>query len=154
MFLKFKMISCVLILYFDLTNNDENSVSTPVSRKFATFRSPQVNPNLQQLNLQCNQIGDIGAAALSHALRNQSCSRTCASSNARALRSLNLSQNRIGSDGAACLAHALFYNGTLHKLELEKNLIGATGVAALADALMINQTYVVRFFFRCFLLSF
>ncbi len=83
---------------------------------------------LTTLDLESNQIGDAGAAALSEALK----------SNAT-LTKLFL-QNQVGEAGAAALSEALKINATLTELNLGDNQIGDAGAAALSEALKSNAT--------------
>jgi Ran GTPase-activating protein (RanGAP) involved in mRNA processing and transport len=69
-------------------------------------------------------IGDVGAASLSEALKDNA-----------GVRSLWLSRNEIGDLGATSLAAALAVNTRLLLLDLSVNLIGRVGATAIANAL-------------------
>ena len=78
--------------------------------------------------LQLDSIGEIGAVAISHALKVNS-----------GLRELHLENNDIGPGGAQALAHALKINTGLQMLDVGTNNIGVEGAAAVADMLKVNN---------------
>ncbi|KAG8469075.1 hypothetical protein KFE25_007593 [Diacronema lutheri] len=87
------------------------------------------DPNcaLEKLNLNYNQLGDLGADALAKALQlNES------------LRTLSLDGNGISDVGAAPLARALHTNATLAELWLEDNRCGDVAAMHLGRALKAN----------------
>ncbi|KAJ3335265.1 hypothetical protein HDU93_005986, partial [Gonapodya sp. JEL0774] len=85
--------------------------------------------NETKLDLSWKSIGDAGARAIAHALKNNS-----------AVRTLTLMGNSIGEAGASALAEALKTNSTLTSLNLSYNSIGGAGARALAEALKTNST--------------
>ena len=88
------------------------------------------SPDLQELDLTHNGVGDAGCTLFGRALRLN-----------YALRVLRLGHNGIGPQGAAALATGLrpgmdpTFAGALEELYLEHNPLGPTGAAALAGAL-------------------
>lgn len=78
------------------------------------------------LRLECNDLGDAGAAAIAEALPR------CPT-----LRALDVAANRIGSAGGIRLASAL-PRCNLERLELGRNFLGPRGASALADALLLQ----------------
>lgn len=84
------------------------------------------------LDLNNNNIGDIGTAAIAEALKGNTL-----------LASLDLGTNNIGDIGAAALAEALKGNIGLTELKLCHNNIGDIGAAALAEALKSNTALTV-----------
>ncbi len=90
-------------------------------------------PQLEDLNVACNRIGDEGALAFAFAMR----------VGLPTLRDLSLSSNRIGDLGATALIGAVFGAGTttttrlpqLATVRLARNHIGPGGMRALARAL-------------------
>jgi Ran GTPase-activating protein (RanGAP) involved in mRNA processing and transport len=87
---------------------------------------------LRELDLQCSDLGDAGAASLSRALLLQPPHG--------ALAVLHIGSNLIGAAGATALAAALQVNTSLRELYAEDNLFGADGAAALGIALCHNKT--------------
>jgi Ran GTPase-activating protein (RanGAP) involved in mRNA processing and transport len=81
------------------------------------------------IDLNVNQIGDKGTAALAEALKVNTL-----------LTQLALRNNNIGVDGASALADALKVNTSATKIWLNDNAIGAEGAAALFDALKVNTS--------------
>ena len=82
--------------------------------------------DLKRLDLDRNQIGDRGLAALARCL-----SRRCVQ-----LQVFNCEGNQVGDAGASALAAALQRGGaTLEVLSLSNNAIGDAGAAALSKAL-------------------
>lgn len=82
---------------------------------------------MTKLVLSGNKIGDVGVAALLHAIRmNES------------VRCLHLFNNCIGDAGCASLANALKVNSGLHEINLRLNKIGDSGLSSLANAFHTN----------------
>ena len=81
-------------------------------------------PNLQELFLMSNRIGNDGAKALADCLKHHT-----------NLQTLLLDSNKIGSDGAKALADCLKHHTNLQTLDLSSNEIGCDGAKALADCL-------------------
>jgi hypothetical protein len=73
-------------------------------------------------------IGDLGAAAIASALKNNS-----------VLRALNLGNNQIGDAGALALAEGFMVNAQLEELYLDGNSFGQSGALALARMLGTNE---------------
>ncbi|CAF3544208.1 unnamed protein product [Rotaria socialis] len=84
---------------------------------------------ITELNLSNNEIGDIGAQYLAHALRDN-----------KTLTLLDLSGNEIGNTGAQHFATALQKNQTLTILNLESNRVQDDGMKYLAKVLENNKT--------------
>eukprot|EP00949_MAST-11_sp_MAST-11-sp1_P000734 g734.t1 len=87
------------------------------------------NSRAHTVNLETNEIGDGGAAALAQALRMN-----------KNLRSLNLQDNEIESGGARKIAEALCTNEVLKVLNLGFNNIKDEGGLALAEAVACNRS--------------
>jgi hypothetical protein len=83
-----------------------------------------VNLTLQELYLQDNFIGALGASAIAEALEVNS--------------SLCLNEE-VGDSGAAAIAEALKVNSSLHELSLASSRIGDSGAVAIARALCQNS---------------
>jgi NLR family CARD domain-containing protein 3 len=120
----------------------------------------RTSSKLQQLELNMNNIGDKGVAALAGALKTNSTLKglwlarnnigvegatamaealTC-NSKLQGLWFLSLSHNIIRDKGAKVLAKALKRNSTLQELNLDDNNIGKEGAKSLVDALKHNST--------------
>ena len=80
---------------------------------------------LTTLQLEINQVGDRGAAALAGAIKGNG-----------ALKTLRLIDNKIGDAGAAALADALRVNGALTTLNLYGNQIGEDSKSKLRTNVM------------------
>ena len=78
---------------------------------------------METLDLSCNDVGPVGAAALASALDGMP-----------GLRSLDLSHNGIGAEGAEVLSATLRDMRHLESLRLAGNAVGDSGAAALASA--------------------
>jgi Ran GTPase-activating protein (RanGAP) involved in mRNA processing and transport len=115
------------------------------------------NIHLRTLNLDHNDMGELGAKVLAAALRgNRSLTKLSISFNRigdagvrpfagsvhlnTSLTTLVLWSNRIGDDGARYLASALARSKSLTSLDLSSNQIGDEGALALAAALGANDT--------------
>ena len=85
--------------------------------------------SLSKVNLSATDIRDVGAAAISVVLENNS-----------SLAYLDLSSNAIHSDGAFCLSKALTANSSLTHLNLSNNTIGDAGASSLSTALTANSS--------------
>lgn len=85
------------------------------------------NFGIDELNLQDNAIGDVGAAALAAMLVHNT-----------SLTELHLGSNGIANTGAESLATALHSNRALVTLGLSGNRISSAGAQALCDALRTN----------------
>lgn len=81
-------------------------------------------PNLVDLRMCYNQIGDAGAIALAKALPQ-----------VPELVTLKVWLNVIGDSGAAAIAEAVTHLPKLETIELDRNHIGDLGAAAIAEAL-------------------
>lgn len=79
---------------------------------------------LKRLDLDHNQIGDIGATALAGALQHMP-----------TLVNLDLKGNGIGDLGAKAIGTELWHTALLTHLDLDKNSIGPSGARALTAAL-------------------
>ena len=87
------------------------------------------NHHLKGLNLWGNNIGADGAKQITDALKVNNI-----------LKTLDLSYNNIGDDGANQIADALKGNHSLDSLMLNSNNIGNYGAKKLADALKVNNS--------------
>lgn len=87
------------------------------------------HPNLVELDLSHNSIGDRGARALGKFLNNHS-----------KLSKLIVCDNLIRSAGAMAIAHALTKNTTLNMLDIRLNRLGDEGGQAVGRALLRNNT--------------
>ncbi|KAH3743250.1 Protein NLRC3 [Pelomyxa schiedti] len=85
-----------------------------------------VNNVIRELHLGVNNIGDLGATAVGHALSHNS-----------SLRILDLKQNSIGPFGAQALSKYLKENTTLSNIDLRANNIESDGLRYLLQALQI-----------------
>lgn len=85
--------------------------------------------NLTKLNLERNNIGNIGATAIAKALRFN-----------HTLKWLSLYTNNIGETGATAIANALKENENLVVLNFGNNDAGAEGCRAFANMLTQNKT--------------
>lgn len=96
------------------------------TRTFGGYLAPSMGPGsgLQHLSLKGNEIGAVGAKALSEVLM------ACDDS----LETLNLQGNKIDDWGTGWLAMALRNHGYLRCLNLSGNPIGADGVEELQGA--------------------
>eukprot|EP00937_MAST-01D_sp_MAST-1D-sp2_P000950 g950.t1 len=90
------------------------------------------NPNLTEVFLSGNDVGDEGAALFADALKDNS-----------SIVKVHFGRNRIGDDGARALAEALTQNASVRELVLYENRIGDDGVGALAEMLRANKTLEV-----------
>ncbi len=83
-------------------------------------------PALTHLDLHCNPLGDVGAAALA----------SCISCNFPALKTLDLEDCLIEVDGVTALAQVVW--PALTHLYLQSNPLGDVGAAALASCISCN----------------
>eukprot|EP00035_Acanthoeca_spectabilis_P015321 m.305525 g.305525 ORF g.305525 m.305525 type:complete len:1554 (+) comp16341_c0_seq2:444-5105(+) len=88
-----------------------------------------LNTSLIVLNLDTNQIGEVGAKELAVALEFN-----------RTLKDLNLDYANVGDGGVVFIARALNHNASLERLHLDGNKIGDVGAKSLASALLSNRT--------------
>jgi len=88
----------------------------------------QPGSTLTNLDLQANNIGDVGASALAHAVLHNS-----------ALLTLGLRGCQIADLGASALATALGSNSTLTSIDLYANSVGDKGVSELCSHLKMNE---------------
>jgi serine/threonine protein kinase/Ran GTPase-activating protein (RanGAP) involved in mRNA processing and transport len=84
------------------------------------------NTAITSLNLEHNNLGDDGAAAIAGAIKYT------------LITTVNLSHNKIGPSGAGFLADALLENTAITALNLASNSIGPNGASYLAEALKVN----------------
>ena len=92
---------------------------------------------LNALNLDTNDVGDEGAAALADALKvNAMLLELDLGSNRE--RNTGATSHLIGERGAAALADALASNSTLTRLDVGGNVLGNKGATSLSDALGSN----------------
>lgn len=89
------------------------------------------HPNIQELDLSHNAIGDRGARALGKLLNNHG-----------KLLKLLIHDNRIRGAGAQAIAHALTKNLILRNLNLRMNRLGDEGGQAIGRSLLKNKTLV------------
>lgn len=114
-------------------------LSADNARKLAATLQHRGAPELRQLVVPGNRIGDRGAAAISEAL---------AASSAPQLSMLNISNNRIGVSGARAIAMGL-QRGTslLRELYISGNRLNPEGARELAGALahlpLLEQLHLV-----------
>ena len=87
------------------------------------------NTSLTRLELNSDEIGNVGATALGECLK---CNKS--------LTTLILNSNKFGDVGAAALVECLKYNKSLTRLELSGNEIGNDGTAALGECLKHNTS--------------
>ncbi|XP_075250689.1 dynein regulatory complex subunit 5-like isoform X2 [Convolutriloba macropyga] len=86
------------------------------------------HPNLEELDLSFNKIGDKGARAVGKLINNSKITR------------LNLLDNQIGHQGMAAIAHALKKPTALKHLNLRLNRLGDEGAQSLCVSLLDNST--------------
>jgi hypothetical protein len=119
------------LIYLDLTNEDEWVDDDAVEKICDSLTCNAASTRLQVLQLDGNDIGNVGAQSLARMLKTNSM-----------LSLLHLASNDIGDDGAVAFADALTsHNKTLLLLDLETNQIGDRGLIALAKALTVNSTF-------------
>ena len=87
-------------------------------------------PQLKNICLSNNELGDLGVAALARGLSNPRCG----------VKEMDLCCNNIGVNGSVALAQMLKINKTLTTLNLSFNEIGDDGASALAASLVRNRT--------------
>ncbi|CAK0867739.1 unnamed protein product [Prorocentrum cordatum] len=100
------------------------------AQQLAAVLASGAAPQLRELDLGSNRVGDEGAARLAEVLR--------APGAQPQLQYLNLGRNCVGDEGAARLAEALRAPGALpqlRRLDLGANRVGDEGAARLAEAL-------------------
>ena len=104
-----------------------------VENESAVLLSSQIHGNnsLEDLDLECNDIGDSGATALSGLLLPGRASR---------LRRLGLRNNLVGTPGAINIARALSHNASLVDIDLRKNAIGGEGIREVLCSVSSNTT--------------
>ena len=90
------------------------------------------SPNLSEVYLSGNNIGDEGAILFADALR----------TNTYILK-VHLGRNCIGNEGARALAAAMRENSTVRELILYDNQLGDAALEAMADMLRSNRTLEV-----------
>ena len=86
------------------------------------------NKTLQSLDLNNNELEDLGASYLAHALSQNT-----------ALLSLDLGDNQIGDDGARDLEKALRQNTTLLRMILTGNIIETDQEKSISNILKVRQ---------------
>lgn len=92
----------------------------------------KVNTSLTMLNLQGNEIGNLGTVAMADGIK---------ANDSSSLHFLNISNNNIGVVGARSIATMLMTNKYLVELDLCRNTsMGADGVNTIVDALKQNQS--------------
>ena len=109
-----------------LTYPELNNNNIGDSGAAAVAEALKNNTALTRLYLHYNTIGDIGAVAIAGALKSNT------------VTTLYLEHNNIGDSGAAALAEALKKNTALTTLWLQHNNIGDSGAAALVEMLESN----------------
>eukprot|EP00808_Paulinella_micropora_P012758 g20367.t1 len=87
-----------------------------------------VNKSITALNLNLNNIGPDGAAAIGKALEVN-----------KTLVEFDIRSNNIGPAGAEAIANMLNENKTLQTLYMGNNAIGDAGTSALGTALKVNN---------------
>ncbi len=87
------------------------------------------NNTLISVDLERNDIGDVGAAKIAEALLNNN-----------TLTSINLNCNNISDAGVIKIAEALLTNNTLTLISLRGNNIGDAGATKIAKVLGVNNT--------------
>ncbi|MGI4851862.1 MAG: hypothetical protein ACRYGR_07970 [Janthinobacterium lividum] len=105
--------------------NIENNLINDIDLKLL-IQLLSYNKYLNQLNLKCNRIGDLGARYIGKALKDTQ------------IHTLNLSGNNIGADGARELGQAL-KDTHIHNLNLSVNRINDEGARDLGKALKNTQ---------------
>jgi hypothetical protein len=88
--------------------------------------------SLKNIDLQNNEIGADGAAALAKALEVNA-----------SITNIDLGGNKIGGVGAAALAKALEVNASITNFNLGFNQVGDDGAAALAKASKVNKSITI-----------
>mmetsp|Transcript_18795 Transcript_18795/g.38258 ORF Transcript_18795/g.38258 Transcript_18795/m.38258 type:complete len:267 (+) Transcript_18795:89-889(+) len=91
-----------------------------------------ISPELRELAMGSNSVGDEGAAAIAEALKVNCCGR-------HVLSLLSLNANAIGDEGAVALGDALRENAVLTNISLAGNAIGDRGAAAIAAGLKASS---------------
>ena len=111
----------MLLTHFDIS---ENSIETQGMKILASVLIYM--PNLRQLRLQKNYIGEEGAMYLANAARGQALTH---------LKVLDIADNAIETGGMEMLASVLKYLSNLIELHISGNRIGDAGVKALSEAI-------------------
>lgn len=122
---------CTQLLLSNWPNSaNPNSQDQPLEAAGAVDLLRHFDDSLQVtwLNLDYNNIGDVGAAVLSSALEKTP-----------TLTSLHLLKNGISDSGAMALATQLEENENVLELNLRYNEIGDKGAIALADLILKNR---------------
>jgi Ran GTPase-activating protein (RanGAP) involved in mRNA processing and transport len=99
----------------------------------------EVNPQLSELSLVGNAIGDTGIGALIEGLNNS------ATKNGKphTFISFNLAYNLIGDAGCAAIANFVSTNASVTNVNLDHNVVGDAGMAALTKA-MLSPSFKVE----------
>lgn len=99
----------------------------------------KVNDTIQDLNISCNDITDVGGIAIACAFV------PCANPTGqpaqwnRTLYYLNMSGNLLGNDSLIALANAAACNRDLAKIDLSRNKIGGFGCKAIMRSMQRNN---------------
>ena len=93
----------------------------------------KTNEGLRTLNLDCNNIGEVGTIALCKVLSNTG------DNNCR-LAKLGLQYNQVKDNGAEAISEMLQTNTSLKELGLSNNKITTKGALTIAEGLDVNKT--------------
>ena len=91
------------------------------------------NKKIQNLDLSCNNITDVGVSAIANCFRNQVLLK-------RPLQILDISCNNISDNGAMALSECLKNKCTLQELYLSNNQITTKGAKKIGEAIRVNDT--------------
>lgn len=98
----------------------------------------KVNDIIQNVNLSCNDIGDIGGIALASAFIPCANPTGAPSQWNRSVYYLNLSGNQMGNDALVALCNAAAAHRDLTKVDLTYNRVGGAGTKAMMRSMSRN----------------
>lgn len=125
----------------NLTTLSLSSNNLQDSHAILIGKSLSQNTTLQELYLSCNQIGDVGAAAIAQGIESCGCGTTTSSSSSKSksksnLKVITLSWNNVGEKGCLAISQMLQHNTSIIRIDLLGNYnITQQGAMSLAQVL-------------------
>lgn len=134
--MNFKLFLLILITSLHVSAN--KSLKWPENQDEILYLLRTNSPDLRELDLFFNHLGDEGCRSIADALQTNT-----------TLTTLCLGLNDITSEGIKAIAEALTSNHTIKVLSLKMNSIDLAGAQALANLLRVNTALTDLDLFQC-----